>query len=237
MQDPLTLGQVCAAWSDIAVSSPELWSHIKITYPRLELNNSSARNFRSLLKTILPLSGQLPLDIQFRLDEHTSSGDAMGAFTLLLGEHHRASLKLPLDLLEQLRATGGKLSWDVSDDFVDTPSLRKVELHESIGLESFAFPQITHLAASFTAIHNLHTHSLLEKLHLKERDVDDIAFPHRIALPKVRRPSKTSHSTIVYGILGEALIVLVQRQRRRPLATLSTPPAFPHFITHWESIV
>ncbi|KAK0458103.1 uncharacterized protein EV420DRAFT_1764575 [Desarmillaria tabescens] len=223
MQDPLTLSQVCGSWRDIVVSSPELWSHIKITYPRLEPDNPSASNFQSLLKTILPLSDQLPLDMQFKSDEHTSSGDAIEVFSLLLGERHRwrsASLKLPLDLLELLKSSSRKLAClesltlvtphiprddgafspgDVSDVFIEAPSLRKVELHELIGLDSFALPrQITHLAASITAIHNLHTHSLLEELHLKQRDIDDIAFPHRITLPKVRRLSVLSLKLLRY---------------------------------------
>ncbi len=113
MQDTLTLGQVCRSWRDSVISSPELWSHFKIVYPSSESDNTSAHNFQSLLKTILPLSGQLPLDIQFTSNEHTSSSDAIAAFSLILGERHRwrsASLKFPLDLFEQLRASDGKLA-------------------------------------------------------------------------------------------------------------------------------
>ncbi|KAK0452601.1 hypothetical protein EV421DRAFT_2031166 [Armillaria borealis] len=212
--DTLTLAQVCASWRDIVVSSPELWSDIKITFPSLTVDNPGRS---PLLKTILPLSGQLPLDIRLVSDGDTSSGEAIEAFSSLLRERHRwrsASLKLPLDLLEQLRASSGKLPclesltlmtprsrWDrrslpagdVSDVFIDAPSLHKVVWHQSIGYGSFAFPsQITHLAASFTFIHNLHIHTLLEELHLEVKHDDDIAFLHRITLPKVRRLSVSS---------------------------------------------
>ncbi len=82
---------------------------------------------------------------------------------------------------------------DVSDAFIDAPNLQKVVLHKVIDRGSFEFPsQITHLAASFSAIHNLHTCSLLEGLHLEERCDDDFDFPHRITLPKVRRLSVSS---------------------------------------------
>ncbi|KAK0237715.1 hypothetical protein EDD85DRAFT_1022928 [Armillaria nabsnona] len=227
MQDTLILGQVCRSWRDIVISSPELWSHFKIMHCSSESDNTSPHNLQSLLKTILPLSGQLPLDIQFISNERTSSGDAIAAFSLLLGERHRwrsASLEIPLDLFEQFRASGGKLAClesltlmahsalpmdrsipprdgstsppgDVNDVFVDALSLRKVVLHQSTGNGSFAFPcQITHLAAPLVAIHNLHTHSLLEELHLKlkEKDIDSIAFPPRITLPNVRRLSASS---------------------------------------------
>ncbi|SJK98764.1 uncharacterized protein ARMOST_02033 [Armillaria ostoyae] len=203
---------VCASCRDIVVSSPELWSHLRITFPSLTVDNPGPS---SLLKTILPLSGQLPLDIRFISDGDTTADEAIDAFSLLLGERHRwrsVSLTLPLDLLEQLRASSGKLACsqsltpmtprtpidsrtspgDVSDVFIDAPSLRKVVLYKGIERGSFAFPsQITHLAASFSAIHNLHTLSLLEELHLGEGH-DDIAFLHRITLPKVRRLSVSS---------------------------------------------
>ncbi|PBK68769.1 hypothetical protein ARMSODRAFT_1019361 [Armillaria solidipes] len=134
-------------------------------------------------------------------DGDTSSGEAIEAFSSLLRERHRwrsASLKIPLDLLEQLRASGGKLTCleyltlmtprsrrnrrtlplgDVSNVFIDAPSLRKV---------------ITHLAASFTSIHNLRTHSLLEELHLEVKADDDIALLHCVTLPNVRRLSVSS---------------------------------------------
>ncbi len=212
MHGTLTLGQVCASWRDIVVSSPELWSHIRITFPSFTVDNTA---LSPLLKAILPLSGQLPLEIRFISDRNTTTDKAIEAFSLLLGERRRwrsASLKLSFDSLQQLRASNGKLAYleslilmtpnppmetrvfppgDVSDVFIDAPSLRKVVLHE-VECGSFAFPsQLTHLAASFTAIHNLHTLSLLEELHLGERH-DDIAFHHRITLPKVRRLSVSS---------------------------------------------
>lgn len=217
-QDPLTLGQVCGSWRDIVLSSPELWSHINIMFPILRGNNPSPCTFRPVLKTILSLSSQLALDIQFRSNGDTSSGEAIEAFSLLLEERHRwksVSLKLPLDLLEQLRASSGKLPClesltlmaprllanhsgtvppaDVSNVFTDAPSLRKVKLHNFIGLGSFAFPcQITHLATSFTAVHNLHTLSLLKDLHLEERHDGDIDFLPHITFPEVRRLSLSS---------------------------------------------
>ncbi|KAK0237731.1 hypothetical protein EDD85DRAFT_555062 [Armillaria nabsnona] len=212
--DTLTLGHVCASWRGIVVSSPELWSHTKITFPSPTVNNPGRF---PILKTILPLSGQLPLDVRFISEGDVSSGEAIEAFSSLLRERHRwrnASLKTPLDLLGQLRTSSGKLPClesltlvapspprhsravpprDVSDAFIDAPNLRKVVLHKIIDRGSFAFPsQITHLAASFSAIHNLHTHSLLEELHLEEWHNDDLAFPHRITLPKVRRLSVSS---------------------------------------------
>ncbi|KAK0237719.1 hypothetical protein EDD85DRAFT_554727 [Armillaria nabsnona] len=211
MHGTLTLGQVCASWRDIVVSSPELWSHIRITFPCFTVDNAG---LSPLLKAILPLSGQLPLEIHFISDRNTTTDKAIEVFSLLLGERHRwrsASLKLPFDLLQQLGASGGKLAClesltlmtpnppmetrppgDGSDIFIDAPSLRKVVLHEGIECGSFAFPsQLTHLAASFTAIHNLHTLSLREELHLGERH-DDIAFHHRITLPRVQRLSVSS---------------------------------------------
>ncbi|SJK98771.1 uncharacterized protein ARMOST_02040 [Armillaria ostoyae] len=218
-QDTLTLGHVCTSWRDIVVSSPELWSQFRITFPCLSANNPSLLKFPPFLKTILPLSGQLPLEIHFDfynfgVDIGPSSGAAIEVLSLLLGERHRwnsADLNLPLDMFEQLRASNGQLAclesltlmttWrrkggplgDVSNVFIDAPSLQKVVWHESIGYGSFAFPsQITHLAASFTAIHDLHTHSLLEELHLEEGRDDDIPFLHRITLPKVRRLSVSS---------------------------------------------
>ncbi|KAK0237717.1 hypothetical protein EDD85DRAFT_1022931 [Armillaria nabsnona] len=215
MHDTLTLGHVCASRRDIVVSSPELWSHFRITFPSLTIDNPASPS--PLLKTILPLSGQFPLDIQFVSDGETSSGEAIEALSSLLRERHRwrsASLKLPLDLLEQLRASSGKLpclesltlmtprirrnrrslpSGDVSDVFIDAPSLRKVVWHQSIGYGSLSFPsQITHLAASFTSIHNIHTHTLLEELHLEVKHDDDTTLLHRITLPKVRRLSVSS---------------------------------------------
>ncbi|PBK90101.1 hypothetical protein ARMGADRAFT_1032687 [Armillaria gallica] len=88
---------------------------------------------------------------------------------------------------------------DVGDVFIDAPDLRKVILHGVIERGSFAFPsQITHLAASFSAIHNLHTHSLLEELHLEEWYDDDFDFPRRITLPKVRRLSVSSLNVLRY---------------------------------------
>ncbi len=214
MQDTLTLGQVCASWRDIVVSSPELWSHIKIMFPSLTVDNPGPSPF---LKPTLTLSGQHPLDIRFMLDGDTSSGEAIEALSSLLRERHRwrsTSLQLSLDLLEQLRTASGKLAClesltvkiprplidsrtsppeDVSDVFIDAPNLRKVVLHRVIDRGSFAFPsQITHLATSFSATHNLHTYSLLEELHLEERRDDNIAFLHRITLPKVRRLSVSS---------------------------------------------
>ncbi|PBK90139.1 hypothetical protein ARMGADRAFT_1167018 [Armillaria gallica] len=216
--DTLTLGHVCASWRDIIVSSPELWSHIRITFHRFTGDNSG---LSPLLKTILPLSGQLPLDIHFMSDRNTTADGAIETFSLLLGERHRwksVSLKLPSDLLEQLRTSSGKLAYlesltlmtqrppldsrafpsgDVSDVFVDAPSLRKVVLHERIERGSFTLPsQLTHLAASFAAVHNLHTHSLLEELHLTGGYGADIAFLHRITLPKVRRLSVSSLKTL-----------------------------------------
>ncbi|PBK90106.1 hypothetical protein ARMGADRAFT_305111 [Armillaria gallica] len=86
MQDTLTLGQVCASWRDIVVSSPELWSHIKITFPRLTVDNPGPSPF---LKPTLTLSGQHPLDIRFMLDGDTSSGEAIEALSSLLRERHR----------------------------------------------------------------------------------------------------------------------------------------------------
>ncbi len=219
MQDTLTLGHVCTSWRDIVVSSPELWSQFKITFPCHRADNPFLLKFPPFLKNILPLSGQLPLEIHFDfynfgVDSGPSSGAAIEVLSLLLGERHRwesADLNLPLDMFEQLRASGGQLAcleslrlmtaWrrkggpvgDVSNVFIDAPSLQKVVWHESIGYGSFAFPsQITHLAASFTAIHDLHTHSLLEELHLEEGRDDDILFLHRITLPKVRRLSVSS---------------------------------------------
>ncbi|KAK0220427.1 hypothetical protein IW262DRAFT_1461690 [Armillaria fumosa] len=212
LHDTMTLSHVCASWRDIVVSSPELWSHIKITSPTFRTDDNSLP-----LNTILPLSGQLPLDIQFISGGDTSSGGAIEAFSSLLRERHRwrsVSLNIPLDLLEHLRTSSGKLAFleslklttpsppvdnrtsppeNVSDFFIDAPSLRKVILHGVIDRGSFAFPcQITHLAASFSAIPNLHSYSLLEELHLEERRDDDFAFPHRITLPKVRRLSVSS---------------------------------------------
>ncbi|SJK98774.1 uncharacterized protein ARMOST_02043 [Armillaria ostoyae] len=207
-------GSICASWRDIVVSSPELWLDIKITFPSLTVDNPGRS---PLLKTILPLSGQLALDIRFVSDGNTSSGETIEAFSSSLRERLRwrsASLKLPLDLLEQLRASSGKLACleslilmtprsrrnrrslppgDISDVFINAPSLCKVVWHQSIGYGSFVFPsQITHLAASFTSIHNLHTHSLLEELHLEVKQDDDTALLHRITLPKVRRLSVSS---------------------------------------------
>ncbi|KAK0237726.1 hypothetical protein EDD85DRAFT_1022939 [Armillaria nabsnona] len=215
MHYTLTLGQVCASWRDIVVSSSELWSHIRITFPGLI--GFIPKNLSPLLKTILPHSGQLPLDIRFISDRHTTPGEAIEAFSLLLGERHRwrsVSLILPLDLLEQLRASSGKLaclesltimpsyqsmggrvlpSGDISDVFIDAPSLRKVVLHPGIERGSLALPsQLTHLAASFAAVHNLHTHSVLEELHLAESHGAKIAFLHRITLPNIRHLSVSS---------------------------------------------
>ncbi|KAK0220474.1 hypothetical protein IW262DRAFT_1556843 [Armillaria fumosa] len=218
MHDTLTLGQVCGSWRDIVVSSPELWSHINVTFPRLKPGAPSPRNFPPLLKAILLLSGQLPLDICFMSsDRCTSSDEAIETFSLLLGQHHRwksASLESPLDLWKQLRASTGKLAFlesltlltlrplmgnpgfspeVVGDALLDAPNLRKVILHELIERGSFALPsQLTHLAASFTVIHNLHTHTLLEELHLKESYDGQVPFLHRITLPKVRRLSVSS---------------------------------------------
>ncbi|KAK0237721.1 hypothetical protein EDD85DRAFT_1022935 [Armillaria nabsnona] len=217
----LTLGRVCASWRDIVVSSPELWSHIRITFPSPTVNNPGRF---PILKTVLPLSGQLPLDVRFISEGDVSSGKAIEAFSSLLRERHRwrsASLKIPLDLLGQLRTCSGKLPClesltlmipsppmdsrtvpprDVSDAFIDAPNLRKVVLHKVlIDGSSCAFPsQITHLAASFSAIHNLRTCSLLEELHLGERCDADFAFPHRITLPKVRRLSVSSLKMLRY---------------------------------------
>ncbi|KAK0452590.1 hypothetical protein EV421DRAFT_913853 [Armillaria borealis] len=216
MHDTLTLGQVCGSWRDIVVSSPELWSHINITFPRLRPGTPSPRNFQRLLKTILPHSGPLPLDMRFRSGD-TSSDEAIEAFSLLLGQHHRwksASLEFPLDLLKRLRASTGKLAcleslsvmtlhptgrsrelspWVLGDILIDAPNLRKVVLHELIERGPFALPsRLTHLAASFADIHNLHTHSLLEELHLKEAYDGQVPFLHRITLPKVRRLSVSS---------------------------------------------
>ncbi|KAK0220430.1 hypothetical protein IW262DRAFT_1461693 [Armillaria fumosa] len=176
-QDPLTLGQVCGSRRDIVVSSPELWSHINIIFPILRGNNPSPCTFRPVLKTILSLSSQLALDIQFRSNGDTSSCEAIEAFSLLLAECHRwksVSLKVPLDLLEQLRASIPPA--DVSDVFIDAPSLRK----------------ITHLATPFTAVHNLHTLSLLKELHLEERHDGDIDLLPHITFPEVRRLSLSS---------------------------------------------
>ncbi len=94
MQDPLTLGQVCGSWRDIVISSPELWSHINITFPSLRADNPSPCDFQSLLKNILQLSGQVALDIQFRSNGDTSSGEAIEAFSLLLGERHGGRARL-----------------------------------------------------------------------------------------------------------------------------------------------
>ncbi len=212
--DTLTLGHVCASWRGIVFSSPELWSHIRVVFPRRRVKECT---FQPLLKTILPLSGQHPLDIRFLSNGEAISGEAIEAFSSLLGERHRwrdASLQIPLDLLEQLRTSSGKLAYlesltlmtpspridsrtvplrDVSDVFIDAPILRKVVLHGATERGSFEFPaQITHLAASFPAIHNLHTYSLLEELHLGEWHDDDFAFPRRITLPKVCRLSVPS---------------------------------------------
>ncbi|PBK68772.1 hypothetical protein ARMSODRAFT_1004612 [Armillaria solidipes] len=209
MQNTLTLGQVCSSWRDIVISSPELWSHIKITFPSLRVQN---RTLQPLLKTILSLSRLLPLDIRFISEGDTSSSEAIEALSSLIRERHRwksVSLELPRDLWEQLWASSGKFftlmtpspPMDsrtvpprvVSGVFIDAPTLRKVVLHQRMECGSFAFPsQITHLAASFSAIHNLHSHSLLEELHLEERHDDGFAFPHRITLPKVRRLSVSS---------------------------------------------
>ncbi len=95
----LTLGQVCASWRDIVVSSPELWSHTKITFPSPTVNNPGRF---PILKTILPRSGQLPLDVRLISEGDVSSGEAIEAFSSLLRERHRwrsASLQIPLDLL------------------------------------------------------------------------------------------------------------------------------------------
>ncbi|KAK0452594.1 hypothetical protein EV421DRAFT_1769873 [Armillaria borealis] len=216
-QPTIAFMHVCASWRDIVVSSPELWSHIKITFPGLTVDKPSP-----LLKTILPLSRQLPLDIRFIFDRDTSSSEAaIEAFSSLLRERHRwrsVSLTLPLDLLEHLRASSGKLpclesltvmpphmqrdmrslpQGDVSDVFIDAPSLRKVVLYERFERGSFALPsQLTHLAASFAAVHNLHTHSLLEELHLTESRDANIASLHRITLPNVRRFSVSSRKIL-----------------------------------------
>ncbi|SJK98767.1 uncharacterized protein ARMOST_02036 [Armillaria ostoyae] len=228
MHGTLTLGQVCASWRDVVVSSPELWSHIKITFPAgFTVGLGQARPLTvdkpsPLLKTILPLSRQLPLDIRFIFDRDTSSSEAaIEAFSSLLRERHRwrsVSLTLPLDLLEHLRASSGKLpclesltlmpprmqmdmrslpQGDVSDVFIDAPSLRKVVLYKRFERGSFALPsQLTHLAASFAAVHNLHTHSLLEELHLTKNHDANIAFLHRITLPNVRRLSVSSQKML-----------------------------------------
>ncbi|KAK0494557.1 hypothetical protein EDD18DRAFT_1355292 [Armillaria luteobubalina] len=217
LHDTMTLSHVCASWRDIVVSSPELWSYIKVIFPTFRSSDRSLP-----LDTILHLSGQLPLDIQYISGGDSSSGGAIEAFSSLLRERHRwrsVSLQIPVDLLEQLRTSSGKLGYleslalmtplplllhkrtsspeNISDFFIDAPSLRRVILHEVIEGNSFSFPcQITHLAASFSTIHNLHSYSLLEELHLEDGRNDDFAFPHRITLPKVRRLSVSSQEVL-----------------------------------------
>ncbi|KAK0459924.1 hypothetical protein IW261DRAFT_1536146 [Armillaria novae-zelandiae] len=213
MQDTLTLGHVCHSWRDIVVSSPELWSHFRITFPSPSRDNPGRF---PILRTILPLCGQFPLDVRFLSESRNPPGEDIEAFSSLLRERHRwrsAFLQIPLDLLEQLRTSSGKLAYlesftvmvpcqllddrisppgHVSHFFMDAPSLQKVILRAT-DCGSFVFPcQITHLAAFFSSIHNLHSYSLLEELHLEERESDDFAFPHRITLPKVRRLSVSS---------------------------------------------
>ncbi|KAK0220429.1 hypothetical protein IW262DRAFT_1023827 [Armillaria fumosa] len=231
MHNTLNLSYVCYSWRNIAVSSPELWSHMRIAFPSPSLDNPG--RFSALipilfpaLKTILPLSRQLPLDIRFTLGDSNPSVKAIEAFSLLLGERRRwrtASLTYSFDLFEQLKASTGKMAplesltimptysqrndwllplvddWvfplaeNVNDVFIDAPNLRKVVLYGGIEDVSFALPfQLTHLATSFTSIHNLHTHTLLGELHLETRCDEEIASLHPITLPKVRRLSVVS---------------------------------------------
>ncbi|PFH46510.1 hypothetical protein AMATHDRAFT_69650, partial [Amanita thiersii Skay4041] len=83
---PFVLSQVCVKWRQIAISSPRLWTEIRIPEDPLEYSED---NFAKCLPILFERSGSLPLIISYDC-EHKSEENGDGAIiSSLLSQVHR----------------------------------------------------------------------------------------------------------------------------------------------------
>ncbi|KAK0449759.1 uncharacterized protein EV420DRAFT_763521 [Desarmillaria tabescens] len=169
-QGPWVLSRVCGAWRDIALSYPQLWSHIRLDFsPPYTMDppgehRRPPRHTIDALKAMIHLSKQHPLDIVFNLDRKGDKDIAVQVFYMILKESCRwRSLRLrtspvflelfkmvrgkipclescTLDTLDMLESDRADLPEDTRSIFAEAPRLQNVTLCGTHGLGSFMFP-------------------------------------------------------------------------------------------------
>ncbi|KAK0449762.1 uncharacterized protein EV420DRAFT_763727 [Desarmillaria tabescens] len=168
-QGPWALSHVCGAWRDIALSYPQLWSHIRLDFSPPHTMDPPGEHRRpprhtiDALKAMIHLSKQHPLDIVLNLDRKGDKDIAVQVFYMILKESCRwRSLRLRassdflelfkvvrgqipclescnLDTLDMLDSDRADLPEDTRSIFAEAPRLQNVTLCGTHGLGSFMF--------------------------------------------------------------------------------------------------
>ncbi|KAJ6608110.1 hypothetical protein B0H10DRAFT_1955675 [Mycena sp. CBHHK59/15] len=145
---PWVLGQICARWRAVALSTPRLWQEIHVHLDIDKFNRQRPSNMIYLLDLLLRRSGSRPLTVRASCERPMQSHQALD---MLMRESHRwadVDLYIAIPLLMSLAPIKGRLqvlhtlnvfpAIDVDDDeppvldaFQIAPMLRRYTMHHT----------------------------------------------------------------------------------------------------------
>ncbi|KAF7328768.1 F-box domain-containing protein [Mycena venus] len=196
---PMLLLNICNAWSDIALSTPELWAAIDIVFPR-------APRFEELLEIWLHRAGHCHLSVSLRGEFNDEGFAAVAVIVWRHGQQLR-NLKICDGHEDHADEIEDDREVDIFAGIIPgpLPSLKTLKIHGSVDgrATSFSRPQILELLRLAPNLiqcifHDVHLHGItppdklvlpalrrLAFLHYESRLHDDDALLQCLSLPGI----------------------------------------------------
>ncbi|KAF7365216.1 F-box domain-containing protein [Mycena venus] len=173
--EPLSLGQICRIWRQIALSTPALWSTFHI-----ELDHRFQEKYLFLTRTFLSRAASMPLSFSVKTEAFMDDiGDVENIILHTLASHSQAWENInfttspkALDMLHTVRNQLPRLRTlelildfppESGSMFADAPLLRRVRLSR-FGAQKLALPWHQLTSAHLDYLHKIHLAEIIRSI-------------------------------------------------------------------------